>query len=61
MRKLFNLLVPVSLALVLAGIIVTAAGIGLELFTSEPIHLVMITVGGCLVAGGIIYHCWKRN
>ena len=62
MRRLFNLLlVPVSLTLVLVGIVVTSCGIGLELLTGEPIYLVIITVGGCLVAGGIIYHAYCRK
>ena len=63
MRRLFNLLlVPVSLTLILAGIVITCCGIGLEVLTGEPFYLVIITIGSCLVAGGIIFHtCCKKK
>lgn len=62
MKRLFSrLLMPVSLVLVLTGIVVIAAGIGLEVLTGEPLYLAAITVGSVLVAGGIIYHaCCKH-
>jgi len=51
MRKLFA---PVSLVLLLTGIIVICCGIGLEVLTGEPFYLAIITIGSCLIAGGVI-------
>lgn len=62
MRRLLNLLlVPMSLGLLLAGIVITCCGIGLEVLTHEPIYFAVITIGGCLVAGGIVYACCTKK
>ena len=60
-RVFSSLLVPVSLVLILGGIIVTGCGVLLEVITHEPVYLAMIVAGSCAIAGGVICHCLKRN
>ncbi len=62
MKGLFKLLLQ-PMSLVLLGIVITGSGIVMELFTGEPLFLVVIAAGSCLVAGGIIYHacCRKKS
>ena len=60
MKRLSRLLLQ-PMSLVLLGIVITSGGIVMELRTGEPLYLVAIVAGSCLIAGSIAYNAGHKQ